>query len=100
MAFHYSKFGTWGIRRDLVCARFQPLMEYMLLHQKEIIKAYILAKGGNQIPLIRLDLLPRPKSYADRAQKVSRDLGLSEYCDEVNFSANDKCLLLSFKIKD
>lgn len=100
MAFHYSKFGTWGIRRDLVCARFQPLMEYMLLHQKEIIKAYILAKGGNQIPLIRLDLLPRPKSYADRAQKVSRDLGLSEYCDEVNFSANDKYLLLSFKIKD
>jgi len=36
MAFHYSKYGEFGIRDNLVCNIFKPLNKYIITHEKEI----------------------------------------------------------------
>lgn len=40
MAFHFSKFGEYGIRKDLVCEIFKPLYRYLLLKQYDIVYKY------------------------------------------------------------
>jgi len=39
MAFHYSKFKEWGIRKDLVCDSTIPIYKYMTENEFEIIKS-------------------------------------------------------------
>lgn len=40
MAFHFSKFGKWGIRKDLVCPIFKRAYQWMAKHQVEIVEAF------------------------------------------------------------
>lgn len=47
-AFHYSKFGEWGIRKNIVCNAFIPTMKYLLDHEYEILKRYALICLNNK----------------------------------------------------
>jgi uncharacterized protein len=40
MAFHYSTYGTFGIKKYLVCPIFKNMYKYMLENQSEIVKTY------------------------------------------------------------
>jgi len=54
MAFHYSKFGKWGIRTDLVCDNFKELYNYLVLNAEKVIIGLLKAHHNNGIAEIGL----------------------------------------------
>ena len=52
MAFHYSKKGEWGIRKDLVCDLYIPMHNYLYKHRNKIMKKIIkLERKGDFLDL-------------------------------------------------
>lgn len=51
MAFYKSKFGTYGIRTDIVCDMFKPAWEYMITHEDKIISEFLkrVSKGELEV---------------------------------------------------
>lgn len=47
IAFHRSKLGEWGIRKDLVCEIFKPLKSYISKNEKDIFKIYFNSKANS-----------------------------------------------------
>lgn len=40
MAFHLSKYGKYGIRKDLVCPMFKNLYKYLVINEYAIVKSF------------------------------------------------------------
>lgn len=49
MAFHKAKFGTWGIRKDIVCPTYIELWKYMTENGHRILSGFLVDKNEHEI---------------------------------------------------
>jgi radical SAM protein with 4Fe4S-binding SPASM domain len=87
MAFHYSKYEKYGIRKNLVCEIFKPLQRYLTENAFGILKTYYnLNKDTNGNVFINNGEDPKDiKTNSKILARISNELNLY-----VNIADNDK----------
>lgn len=86
MAFHFSKFGEFGIRKDLVCEIFKPLQNYLDMNAFKIFKTYYnLNKDKEDKIVLNLPFkFNGVKINTDLLRRISDELGVI-----INIADND-----------
>ena len=78
MAFHYSKFGEYGIEKDLVCDQFKMIYDYVLKNLDEFINIFLNKK------ILGRDKIYKPKTLmVEYLNKKNLDLCIDDFSIEI-----------------
>jgi len=74
-AFHYAKYNCWGIRKEIVCDFYKPLVKWMLINEEKIIERFVKSVIENKINFLNVmvdDTKNNPylKKYLDKYNSI------------------------------
>ena len=99
MAFHYSKFGEFGIRDDLVCQIFKPLQKYLVKNEVKIFeRLYEVNKNQDGVWYLNLNTGIK-KILKSKLLSILYSKGYNIEVDP-DFSVDDKTLVPQLRIEN